>query len=967
MRKAIFLMLAVAALSVSAKEYSYQSVPNDPAQARIYTLDNGLTVYLSRNEEKPEIQTFIAVRAGAQNDPLESTGLAHYQEHIMFKGTTHYGTTDYAAEKTNLDAIDNLYELYGKTTDPEARKAIYHRIDSFSYAGSKIAIANEFDKLMTIIGASRVNAFTATDKTCYHEVIPAGELRRWAMIESDRFQNLVIRGFHTELEAVYEEYNMYSTQDYDKINQAINNILFPAVPYRQHSVLGTQEHLKNPSLKNIKHFYDTFYRPNNVAICLSGDLDYNNTIAIIDEYFGGWKANPDIPVAVIPEQKPLSAPRDTTVYGKEAPEVWMAWTLPSIKHEDMDAVDIMSEVLQNGKCGLIDLNILQRQTLLNAGAGVNPSNDYSTFLAIGMPKEGQDLNDVKRLLLDEIAKLKRGEFSDELLKAIIANYRRQEMESLNNNRARTMNFVYSHVYQIPYADIVAQLDRYEKITKEDIVRVANKYLGDNYACIFKQQKEDITPAKVEKPAITPIEMNRDKQSEFVTKLSTMAPESLKPQFLDFNKDLSRATLQGNQQLLYRQNTENELFYLTFIAETGTNTDPVVDLATDLIPYLGTTTRSAEEYQIALYGLAGEINIYNSGDQTVFSVSGLQENFEQTLAMLEDKVLNNMPNDAIYRALAADNIKIHNDAKSDQRASFGFLQKAGFYGLDAVKKLTVTPKQMSKMSAAEVMQHLLDKVPAISHVFYYGPAAENDIVKTLNADSKFIAMGDARKQIAAPLLKRQQINAGEVWIAPYKANNIYLMQYADWGEAYSPKDEAVIRLFNEYFDGSMGSIVFQEMRESRALCYASGANYDIASNAKENNCFITYILSQNDKMKDCLDAFDSICNVMPLSPSAFEQAKTSLLKQIESRRYVRSAALNSYYSFVKKGWDHDWYEDIYREVQHLTLDDIVAFQKAHVANRQYRYLILGDAKDLDIKYLKSLGKVKKLKTKDIFVY
>ncbi|MBQ2608632.1 MAG: insulinase family protein, partial [Paludibacteraceae bacterium] len=272
-----------------AKEYAYKTVDGDPMQARIYTLDNGLTVYLTENHAEPVIQTMIAVRAGSQNDPLESTGLAHYQEHIMFKGTKSYGTTDYEKEIPNLRAIDSLYEVYGQTTDPARRKAIYHQIDSFSYENSKIAVANEFDKLMSAIGATGVNAYTSTDRTCYHEVIPATELTRWAMIESDRFQNLVIRGFHTELETVYEEFNMYATEDYDKVSLAIDQALFPNIPYRQHTVLGTQEDLKNPSLINIRKFYDTYYRPNNVAVCLSGDFDSDRAIEVIDAWFGNWK------------------------------------------------------------------------------------------------------------------------------------------------------------------------------------------------------------------------------------------------------------------------------------------------------------------------------------------------------------------------------------------------------------------------------------------------------------------------------------------------------------------------------------------------------------------------------------------------------------------------------------------------------------------------------------------------------
>lgn len=967
MRKTLVIFLSLIAWTAQAKEYAYYSVPNDPMNGRIYTLDNGLTVFLSRNTQKPEIQTFIAVRAGAQNDPLESTGLAHYQEHIMFKGTTHYGTTDYEAEQVYLTQIDSLYDIYGRTSDAAIRKAIYHQIDSVSYLSSQVAIANEFDKLMSIIGAKGVNAFTSTDMTCYHEIIPAGELRRWAMIESNRFQNLVIRGFHTELEAVYEEFNMYSTMDQDKVMQAANNILYPQVPYRQHSVIGTQEHLKNPSLTNIRRFYQTYYRPNNVAVCLSGDLDYDHTIAIVDEYFGQWQPNNNLPKTVIPVQPSLSAPRDTIVYGKETPELWLAWSMPAVQDEDRNAIEVMSQVLQNGKCGLMDLDIDQKQLLLASATGVMPGNDYSTFFAIGYPKAGQSLEQTRAILLAEVEKLKKGDFSEDLLQAIIANSRRDEMESLDDNTNRVFSYVNSFIYGIPYDQVVHQVDAMAKITKDDVVRVANKYLGNNYAAIYKQQKEDANPSSVDKPAITPIEMNRDKSSSFVTNLAQIEPEALQPQFLDFDKDLSRTNLKGDQQLLYKQNTDNELFYLTLTVAKGKDADPVIDLATDLIEYLGTQTMGADEYETALYSLAAEVDIYNTHSHTIFSVSGLQENFAKTLALLEDKVLDYQPNDAILKELIKDNIKAHHDAKSNQGACFSQLMTAGQIGLKANAAATLTPKQMKKMSAAEVMNHVKSLIPGIATVTYYGPATQDEVAQTLNTQSRMIAMGNKDQQYAITRLQPELITQPEVWIAPYKANNIYLFQFANWGDKYSPRNEAIATLFNEYFDGSMGSIVFQEMRESRALCYASAAEYSVAEYAGENNVFFTYIISQNDKLKDCLQAFDSICTIMPLSQSAFEQAQNGLIKRIEKRRYVGQEVLNAYVRYIYKGWNHDYTRDIYEASKTFTLDDVVSFQQNNVANRTYRYLILGDPKSLDMNFLKSLGTVKQLTLKDIFVY
>ena len=964
--KKIFLLLAAVSLMCACQKYSYETVDGDPLQTRIYTLDNGLKVYLTRNAEKPEIQTMVAVRAGGQNDPLESTGLAHYQEHIMFKGTKSYGTTDYEKEVPNLEAIDSLYEAYGATTDPAERKAIYHLIDSFSYENSKIAVANEFDKLMGAIGATGVNAFTSNEMTCYHEVIPAGELTRWAMIESDRFQNLVVRGFHTELETVYEEFNMYSTMDMMKVELAIDQLLYPNIPYRQHTVLGTQEDLKNPSLKNIKQFYQTYYRPNNVAICLSGDFDFNHAIKVIDKYFGSWEPR-EIPPFEQPEQADLTAPKDTIVYGKESPEVWLAWKLPNIRHEDYYALELIDAVLKNGKCGLLDLNIEQKQALLSVEDFLQGGNDFSTFYLHGVPKEKQSLEDVRRLLLAEVEKLKNGEFSEDLLKAIIRNEKRNQLISQQNNMNRVYTLLTSFIYGIPYEDVVARLERQDALTKEDIVRVANQYFGDNYVCVNKLHSDkDVNPAKVEKPEITPIEMNRDAQSQFCTDLLAMKEEPLTPQFLDFDKDLSVSTLDNGIELLYRQNKENELSQLNFVIGKGSDQDAQLSFAGGMLDYLGTAELTAEQYKTQLYNLAAEAWMQIGQNETEIGVYGLQETLAEAMQLLEDKLLTANPDEAILRELILDNIKSHNDEKKDQRSCFYHLMEYGTMGASAVQHRTPTPEQMSKLNADGVLDNFRALLPAVERIEYFGPLSEKEL-KELLQTSRILAQADADKRVPAERLKSEQITKKEVWIAPYDANNIFLVGYADWGEVYTPKDEALIQLFNEYFDGSMGSIVFQEMREARALCYASQARYITPQFKGETNYFFTFILSQNDKLQDCIETFRQICDELPLSQSAFDNAKASLIKQIEQRRYVRMAPITRFVQYRDLGWDHDWWEDIYREVKNLTLDDVVAFQKEHIANRTYRYLILGNEKELDMDYLQTCGEIKRLTLEDIFVY
>ena len=965
MKKIICALMAFIALTVYGKEYTFQTVEGDPLQARIYTLDNGLTVYLTQNKEKPEIQTFIVVRAGSQNDPLESTGLAHYQEHIMFKGTKQYGTTSYDKELPNLQAIDSLYEVYGHTTNPETRKAVYHQIDSISYESSKIAIANEFDKLMSGIGATGVNAYTSTEQTCYHEVIPSCELVRWAMIESDRFRNLVIRGFHTELETVYEEYNMYSTDDFDKVSLAIDQALYPDVPYRQHTVLGTQKDLKNPSLKNIRKFYDTFYRPNNVAVCLSGDFEFDHAIKVIDAFFGNWEAK-EIPSPIHYQQASLKAHKDTVVYGKESPEVYLAWKMPGIKHEDIDALEVMDYVLQNGKCGLFDIDVSQKQLLLSARSMLWGGGDYSTYYLVGSPKEKQKLEEVRRILLAEIDKLKNGDFSEELLPAIIRNQKRAELVRLQYNSARVQKFVTAHIYQIPYEDIVNDLARKEKITKEDIVRVANKYFTDSYVCVFKEHNENANPPKMDKPQITPIEMNREQTSEFYDRLMVVPSERIQPQFLDYDKDLSRSLLPNGVELLYRRNTADDLSSLVFIANKGTDQDPYLEFASDMLGYLGTSSLSTDEYQQALYREAAEAYVGSGANESEFFLYGLNESLPAAMALMEEHVLTAKPDDNVLKELVKDHIKAHNDAQKDQYACFAQLNQLGIYGTDAQKKRTLLPKQMNKMSSADLLTRLRNLVPAIERVAYYGPLTEQE-VKAMLASSRLLAQADPAKRIQPKHVEKQQVKKAEVLVAPYKANNVFIFAYANWGEVYTPKDLAIIKLFNEYFDGSMGGIVFQEMREARALCYSSWAGYATPDYKGETNYFTKGVMSQNDKLKECILTLDTLCNAMPISQNAFDNAKDALLKQLEKRRIVRDGVLWAYINYTDLGWDHDMYEDIYQEVQKLTLDDVIKFQQNHVADRTYRYMILGDPKELDMNFLKTLGPVKKLTLKDIFIY
>ena len=480
----------------------------DPTKTRIYTLDNGLKVYLSVNDEEPRIQTYIAVRVGGKNDPAQTTGLAHYFEHLMFKGTEQFGTSDYAAEKPMLDEIERLFEVYRVTTDEDERAAIYRTIDSISYEASKLAIPNEYDKLMSIIGASGTNAFTSTDMTVYVEDIPSNQIENWAMIEADRFKNPVLRLFHTELETIYEEKNMSLTQDSRKVYEAMNAALFPNHPYGKQTVLGTQEHLKNPSITNVKNYHKTYYVPNNMAICMAGDFDPDEVIRIIDKYFGDMQPNPDLPKLEFEPEKPITEPIVKDVYGLESESISIGWRLPASKDPSSDIANMASFILNNGSAGLIDLDLIQEQKILSGYGYASLLPDYGSFELYGKPKEGQTLDEVKDLLMAEVDKLRKGEFDDDLIEATVNNLKLSYMNQLTSNGARAMMAVNSFIDGEDWKTVVTMLDRMAKVTKQDIVDWANKYLTpEGYVAIYKRTGEDKNIQKISAPEITPIVTN----------------------------------------------------------------------------------------------------------------------------------------------------------------------------------------------------------------------------------------------------------------------------------------------------------------------------------------------------------------------------------------------------------------------------------------------------------------------------
>ena len=947
-------------------EFTYYNVDNDPMKTRVYKLNNGLTVFLTVYKNEPRIQTYIPVKAGSKNDPADATGLAHYLEHMVFKGTDQYGSKDFSKEKPLVDEIFNLYDKYGKTTNEKKRKEIYRQIDSVSGLAAKYAIANEYDKMLSIIGAKGTNAYTWVEQTVYTNDIPSNQLENWIKIEAERFRNPVFRLFHTELEAVYEEKNISLDDDNDKAWDALFLGLFPTHQYGTQTTIGTIEHLKNPSLKKMMDYFKTYYVPNNMAIILSGDFDPETTIRLIDKYWGS-KNSKDIPLYNPPVEKPITKPVVKEVVGPDAEYLYMGYRFPGANTRESDLVTLVDMILANSAAGLLDLNLNQSQKVLSSGSFVIAMKDYSAHILTGNAREGQTLEEVKNLLLEQIEKVKKGDFPEWLTAAIINDMKLSEIKELESNRSRADNLVEAFVKNIPLHDQVSRVERLSKITKQEIIDFANANYNDNYVVVYKRTGEDKNVQKVEKPSITPVETNRQDKSPFLKSVEDSKPEDIKPVFIDYKTDLNETKLNNNVPLLTKKNEENESFNLSFVIDIGGSNDKKIPVAASYFEYLGTSKYTPSQLKEEFYKIGCSYSISSGDEQTTINISGLNENFDKALNLLEEVLGDLQPNKEALDNLVSDIMKVRADDKLNKdRILWSAMFSFGKFGNKSPFTNILTESELKSITADELI-NILKSLPSYKqNILYYGPMTTEQVAEKLNNNKNISAAGTNIPPTPVEFIEQ-----------PTDRNTVYIVHYPDMVQAeilmlskkgqFEKDNIPFITMYNEYFGGGMSGIVFQEIRESKALAYSSFSSFTSPPKKDRSHYNIAYVGTQADKLPEAMSALTELMTNMPSSDITFNSAKGNLIQKINTERITRSGVLISYLAAQKLGVDYDLRKDVYEKALSMSLDDIQKFQNENVKGSNYTILVLGDKDKLDVQTLGKYGTVKYLTLEEIFGY
>ena len=949
---------------------------DDPMQARFYRLDNGITVAFSVNRETPNIRGCIAFRVGSGDDPADKTGLAHYLEHLLFKGSERLGTIDFEAERPLLERIEQLYDRHEASRDPDERQELYREIDRLSAEAGKYTVQNEFVQAVNAMGGSGLNAYTSLDRTVYFNTFPANQLEKFIRLQFDRFKSPVFRGFHTELETVFEEYNLYQDRSDARFSHLLLGALFPNHPYGR-PVIGLPEDLKNPSPRRVMEFYRRYYVPGNMVIALAGDFDPDAALRMIEQTFGTLPAR-EVPSSTLPELEPVAGESVHTLVAPENELGAVAWRIVKPTLRELDLLELSARVLSNGSAGIFDqnLNIPQKVADSGAGSGGKPGV-YGYLLVSATPNSGESPEQALELLDAEIEKLKRGDFPDWLLTAILDHAELDRSRSLRNNDFRADQLLDSYLERIDWPDAAGTPARLRLITKAELVEFARTHFGPDRLVFFRKNGPLAPAEKLAKPPLTPL-VTAQGHSAFFQELAAMEVSEIEPEFPDLETEVQRDTIRAHGEfrsddssghggrdveLDLVRNSRDNYFQLRYRFAVGSRHNRLLPLAGEYSAVAGTEQRSAEALKLELYKLAGSVSIAVGREETVVTLTGLARNLPAIAGIAHEMLSSPAVNpDALRRLTGKILLERRTEKENPDSVLFSGLLPYVRYGAEYLKRSTLSAGELEKVEADEVTSLLRRLTGFPVRVDYYGP----ELPELRRIAARLIPpLPPSEERNPPPPLRpvEQPITAPAVYFVHVpNVSQLRLLYLAD-GARFNPDNVGVRFLFNRYYGGGMASVTFRKLRESNSLAYSCYSSYVTPEEPTERHFFMIYLSTQADKLADAMKAVAAMG--FPVDPAAIENSRDTLLKSQAAERWHDEALLDLAENFRKMKLPPDYREVTYRQLQSVSASDLQEFYQSEIEPRPRALLVVGDADKVDWKALEMFGPVARLSVDEIF--
>lgn len=931
-----------------------------------YKLDNGLTVLLWEDHNEPDVTGYIAVRAGAVDEPAEYTGLAHYLEHMLFKGTQKIGALDWENEKPIYDSIIALYDQYSEATDPKVRESLATQINEASMRQAKISSLEDFFVLLDLIGAEGVNAFTSYDLTAYMNSFPEAEMYRWLTIFSDRLIDPVFRTFQAELENVFEEYNMYANDPSSQVQKQLQEDIFKGSPYER-DVIGLPEHLKNPRLSKLIEFYETWYVPNNMALIIVGDFDAEKAKPMIQETFSRLqpKELPERPS--YPEVSFAGNPSKHYNLGYN-PEV--AWIYQGVKEGDPDeeVLDFVCALLYNGQIGLLDkVNTKGDLTASYAYCDSRRNTGRIIIEAIPYYDANQQMfesdKQTKDIVMKELDKIKRGEIDDAMIANVKRLYAQSDKIQEESAQAKINSLLYSFVYNKPTDDIFAASERIQNLTKEEIVRVAKKYFDAPYMTIsFDEDTKTPKPKTLPKPNIKPVEPSHE-ETPYAKIFKQLPKGQLKQTFNDFN-DVQVSSIAENVTLHYTPNTKNDVFSLTLRYGVGEHEMPMLPYAASLMEdagIMGSPATEGKDFDQQVAELGGAVSYGCNDSYFTVSISGEDGNLDKIMNLvnrqllmpyLEQKQLDNLKGGEFFGRLSRQK---RTAVQKNALLEYALYGKKSSY-LDEVKFIDVW-----NLDGVQVQRLVASARTYALDVFYCGTLPQEKLVAEL-------PLTEGMKPSNSPFVQdRVTYEKPTILFLPNSTVQQADIYFYINGRPYDIASDVQSDAFNQYMSGGFTGLIMYEIREKRSMAYTA-YGVDRTAQLPGKECFFYgYVGTQSDKVVDAISTYMDILTDMPKDSTNMEALRAALKQASQTAKPSMRSKAPTYEYWKRIGYTDDPAKINAAAIENLSFNDIEKFYEENIKGKPITIVLMGDPKKIDLKAIESkVGcKVTKLSPAKLF--
>lgn len=930
-----------------------------------YKLENGLTVMLWEDHDQPDVTGYVVVRAGAVDEPAEYTGLAHYLEHMLFKGTQKIGALDWEAEKPIYDSIIALYDQYCETTDPEQREKLATQINECSMREAKVSSTEDFFNLLDLIGAEGVNAFTSFDVTAYHNSFPEAEMYRWLTIFSDRLIDPVFRTFQAELENVFEEYNMYANNPSSQASKQLMQDIYKGSPYER-DVIGHPEHLKNPRLSKLIEFYNTWYVSNNMALILVGDFDAETAKPMIAETFSRLQPK-ELPARPsYPEVQLTGSKHYNLGYSPQ-----IAWVYPGIKANDPDqeVLEFVCNLLSNGQTGLLDKITIDGEVQY-AGVGLDARRNTGRIIVQAVPyyDANQQMFEsdkaTEKIVMKEIDKIKAGDISDEMIASLKRMYA-QSYKVANESSGSKMNWLLSaFMYNMPLEQVLNANDHIQALTKEEIVRVAKKYFNQDHMTISFDEATKTNKAKtLPKPNIKPLEPVKDAKTAYAEAFKKLPKGQLKQTFNNFN-DVQVSSLGENITLHYTPNTKNDVFSLTLRYGVGEHEMPLLPYAAALMNnagIMGNPATEGKDFAQQMAELGGDVSYGCNDSYFYISISGEDGNMNKIMNLVNRQLLMPYLEKKQLDAIKGSEFFTRLSRQKRTAVQKSALMQYALYGDKSAYLDEVPFADIWGMGLPQVQSLLSSARTYALNVFYCGTLTPEQLVAEL-------PLTEGMRPSNSPFIQEKKTyEKPTVFFLPNSDVQQADLYFYINGQPYDIASDVYSDAFNQYFSGGFSGIVLNEIRTKRSMAYTAYGVNQTPSLAGKNTNFIGYVGTQSDKVVDAINVYMDLLTTMPADTTRMEAIRAALKQAAQTAKPSMRGKASTFEAWKRLGYNDDPAKINAEKIDNLTYEQIETFYKENIQGKPITIILMGDPKKIDLKAIQTkMGcKVTKLSPARLF--